>query len=538
MLANHPRILLLVCCLLLYLPGIATLPPLDRDESRYAQASKQMLESRDYVNISFQDEPRHKKPVGIYWLQSTSAAMLDPANIASYRLVSVIGAIAAVLLFYGVLVSVTTKHIAWLSSGLLAASLGLVMEAHQAKTDAVLLLFIIAMQGALLHVYLDWQSGKPPTSRWIAYGFWGALGVGVLIKGPVAPLIAGLTGLTLALTHRRIGWVKRLHPFTGPLLALAIILPWLLAIQQETGGRFVAEGYLADILPKLLKGVESHGAPPGYYLGFALLWFWPATLLLPTAIPAVWKARREPLITFALAWLIPTWVVFELIPTKLPNYMLPAYPALAMLVAYGWHNREARRLWLERAGLLLWAIIPLLLCAAMIVIPLHLASSLALLSYVVIACILLLLCAVILRTLFRDRMVIAGLAQVLLLAYIFGSFLPSQDNIWISKQLEKQVMQAGGGVVALSGYHEPSAVFLLGTHTLLTNPEGVASHLLHGGKEAIGVVTREEVPALRTLLGSNANQLMSIGEVTGLNYSKGKPVTLHLYRLSPALAVP
>ncbi|MBV9693158.1 MAG: hypothetical protein JO261_05615, partial [Alphaproteobacteria bacterium] len=66
---RRPRLLLLLICLIAWLPGLWTIPALDRDESRFAQASKQMLESGNFIDIRFANEPRYKKPVGIYWLQ-------------------------------------------------------------------------------------------------------------------------------------------------------------------------------------------------------------------------------------------------------------------------------------------------------------------------------------------------------------------------------------------------------------------------------------------------------------------------------------
>ena len=104
---SHGRICaaLVLLSLACFLPGFASLQPMDRDEPRYAQASKQMLESRDFVDIRFQDEARHKKPVGIYWMQSATVAAADAlgipeahTTIALYRLPSLVGALATVLL--------------------------------------------------------------------------------------------------------------------------------------------------------------------------------------------------------------------------------------------------------------------------------------------------------------------------------------------------------------------------------------------------------------------------------------------------------
>src|SRR5512138_775349 len=106
---SHARAVavLLVVALLGFLPGFFSVPPIDRDEARFAQATKQMVESGDYVDIRFQDDVRYKKPVGIYWMQAAaveaaSALGLPRAQLRIwlYRIPSLIGAIGAVLLTY------------------------------------------------------------------------------------------------------------------------------------------------------------------------------------------------------------------------------------------------------------------------------------------------------------------------------------------------------------------------------------------------------------------------------------------------------
>src|SRR3954467_5651849 len=96
---ERPLAVLLLICVLAWLPGFFTLPPLDRDESRFAQATKQMLETQDFVDIRLGDAARYEKPVGIYWLQAASTAMLDGGSrdqIWTYRVPSFLGALAAV----------------------------------------------------------------------------------------------------------------------------------------------------------------------------------------------------------------------------------------------------------------------------------------------------------------------------------------------------------------------------------------------------------------------------------------------------------
>src|SRR3974390_2511831 len=134
---------LMVCGLLLFLPGFFNIPPIDRDEARFAQATRQMVETGDFVDIRFQDEVRYKKPVGIYWMQAAvveTAAKLGLPNaqlrIWLYRVPSLIGAIGTVLLTYWTALAFVSRRSAILAALMMCSSILLVVEAHMAKTDA------------------------------------------------------------------------------------------------------------------------------------------------------------------------------------------------------------------------------------------------------------------------------------------------------------------------------------------------------------------------------------------------------------------
>ena len=116
---------LMAVALLCFLPGLFAIPPIDRDEARFAQAAKQMVESRDYIDIRFQDEVRYKKPVGIYWLQSgvvnvTSALGVAQAltTIGIYRIPSLIGAVGAVLMTYWAALAFVSRGVESFAQGL------------------------------------------------------------------------------------------------------------------------------------------------------------------------------------------------------------------------------------------------------------------------------------------------------------------------------------------------------------------------------------------------------------------------------------
>lgn len=346
---------LVLLSLLTFLPGFTTLPVIDRDEARFVQASRQMAQSGDYIDIRFQDEPRHKKPVGIYWLQNTAIALSGQGEAAPlwvYRLPSLAGAVLAVLLVAVTGAPLVGQSRAWLAAAVFAAGLVIGGEARIAKTDAALLATILVSQAALARLWLSQEAHR----GWV-YGFWLAMAAAVLIKGPIGPMVPGLTAATLTLWDRRARW---LGPLLSPgpiLLALAIAVPWFVAISVRSDGGFWQASVQSDLLAKVASGQEGKGAPPGSYLVALFLTFWPATALLVLAFPAIWAARGIPATRFLIAWTVPVWLVYEAVPTKLIHYTLPVFPALALLaVGHLRAGLHSARPW--QKGLAVLALLP------------------------------------------------------------------------------------------------------------------------------------------------------------------------------------
>lgn len=534
-----PWIGLVALCLALYLPGLASLPPFDRDEARFAQASKQMVETGDFVRIRLQDEPRNKKPIGIYWLQSASAEMFGGASapIVAYRIPSVVGALGAVLLTFWGARMLFDRRTAFIGASLLAGSLLTVGEAHQAKTDAVLLASTVAAQMALGHIYMR-QSATGAAAWGRAVLFWIAIGVGILIKGPVLPMISALTIISLSLADRSWRWTLGLKPLIGVPLAVLITAPWFIAINHETGGGFIAQSVGHDLIPKLLGAQESHGAWPGTYLAAVVIAFFPGSLFVWPAIARAWQRRLLAPERFCLAWLVPAWIVFELIPTKLPHYVLPLYPALALLTArfvIGIDSEKARR----RAALLiggygLWALAAIGLAAGVVVLPGILDGHWYGASLVP-AAVMLAGATWALVTAWRGGSLravgIAIGASALFSAMLLETVLPNIPEPWLSRSAAAMVKRAApfGAPVAVTGYSEPSLVFLLGTHTVLGDPS-TAARFLADKPHALALVGGVETPAFLESLKQDGATAEPLDHTRGFNYSKGKWVDLTLYR--------
>ena len=325
-------------------PGVFNLPALDRDESRFAQASKQYLETGDYITIRYQDEFRNKKPAGIHWLQAGSTAALgegEHLDIWTYRVPSWIGAGLSVLACFWLGIAAIGRRAAFMGSALFGSSLLLTSEAHISKTDGVLVFLITLAMGCLVRLYLRKDNDKR-----LALAFWIIHGAGFLIKGPVISLVAGMAILVLWLWDRRDArWMKSLAWWPGPLISVLMVLPWLIMIQIATQGTYVEGAVGKDLKDKLVSASEGHGGLPGYHLMHLPAWFFPGILLFVPAVVLSWRyLRRRTLeslgavdrdaLKFLVAWAFTTWLFFELLLTKLSHYILPAYPAFGLLC--GW----------------------------------------------------------------------------------------------------------------------------------------------------------------------------------------------------------
>jgi len=357
-LARGPRAYLIIAAIaaLAALAGLFTLPPLDRDESRFAQATAQMLETGNLVEINFLDEERNKKPVGIHWLQAASVAALSSAEareIWAYRIPSMLGAILAALACFWGGQRLVGREAAFAGAALFAATVMLGIEGGIAKTDA-------AMTGATTLALAALANLRAGGGRKTALLFWFALGLGALVKGPVTPMVAGLATLTLLAWEREWRWLKPLFFWPGPLLAVLMVLPWLVSIQIATEGNFLREALGVDMGPKIISAQERHGGWPGYYLLALPLTFFPAILFFVPGLTRLIPAARGRIdaetarnARFLIAWALPTWLVFELMPTKLPHYVLPTYPALALIAGWGFVELSKTANWARWTG---WAL--------------------------------------------------------------------------------------------------------------------------------------------------------------------------------------
>ncbi|HYE02445.1 MAG TPA: glycosyltransferase family 39 protein [Phycisphaerales bacterium] len=378
-----------------YLPGLARLPPVDRDEPRFAQASRQMFESlalppseRDPARHAgswavpmFQDQPRLTKPPLVYWLQAGSAALCTAGRpqrdaLWMYRLPSALAALGTILVTWRLGVRLFDPRAAWLGALLLALAPVVLVDAHLARADQVLLFCVAAGQHALWCLYAG--RGR----RGAVVIFWLALAAGTLAKGPVAPMITFLTLAGLRLASGRGGHVRGLRPGLGLALLALCLAPWVVTAARHIGWEALPTLLRREVLERGLASREGHWGPPGYHLVLSAVLLWPGSMVTGLALvravrrgfpgrtrvencdPGIPVERHERVPgrraeLFCLAWIVPSWIVFEFYVTKLPHYTMPLYPPIALLSARALLAAEAGSLrvlpgFVARLGLTAW----------------------------------------------------------------------------------------------------------------------------------------------------------------------------------------
>lgn len=480
-----------------------------------------------------QDRPRLDKPPLIYWVQASAALVLSGGRIENdaiwmYRVPSVLFAAAAVFLTWRLGTAMFGRWTGLLGAIFLAVCPLLVAEAHQARSDHLLLAVTTAAMAAL---WRTWR--RPAPGIGTALALWALVGLGMLVKGPVTPMIVGAAALCLSIARRDARWLARTRPVLGAAVVVAVVSPWLIFAARQVGMGALVDEFVDEVLVRSARSREGHWGPPGYHLALLVVLFWPGSMLTAAAVIRAFARRRRRAELFCICWIVPAWIVFELMSTKLPHYVLPLYPPLALLsaravIAQARWIPAARRL-LPRLGFGLWLLAGLALGGAAAAAAAAgwrgawfgagAAAAAGAASLVAIA---LAAAAAVLAMRFEMRRgaAISAAAALLSIAAIFGVILPRAKPIWVAPRIMDAVERAdprAERALAAASYHEDSLIFLSrGRVERIAEKASAGWMAQHPG--GILIVPQARVDALGTVV--------TIGRVEGFNYSTGRRVDL------------
>jgi 4-amino-4-deoxy-L-arabinose transferase-like glycosyltransferase len=387
-------------------------------------------------------------------------------------------------------------------------------------------------------------------------------------------MIVALTVIALSLASRNARWLLRLNPILGLLIIAAIVGPWVYLVGQREGWAHYLTIIRNETLGRSTEAAEHHWGPPGYHLLLLPVLFWPGSLLTAAAIARAWRRARAgkptgavvgrsgPATrsrwtfttrpeTFLLAWIIPSWLIFELIATKLPHYTMPLYPAIALLSARTVCAAAAgkfpfARSILDRIGVTVWGGIG----AAGLIGSLGLFVEVGGFDFGAGGAgrPFLGLAVVILSTAIGGAVWLVLKQRALVPAHVLGGLaivcwcwitlwwaLPKCRQLWTSNALLAYINsnrwedQSRALPIALIDYQEPSAVFLFRGRAVPVEWKDVREWLARNPNGVV-VAPASRDAALLTEMNMRFG-VVALNSVSGYNYSTGHEVDLRVYGL-------
>src|SRR5947207_12692849 len=351
-------------CLLFHIVGTWNLPLIDRDEPRFAEASREMIERGDYIVPYFNNQLRLDKPPLTYWAQVASYHIFGENDFAA-RFPSAIAAALTALSIVAWGRRMGGEKLGWWAAIIFTLSLQTFVHAKAAVADMWLVLFMtLAHWAGYELLYRNDTNTEHRTLNlnnrrilwwWI---FYLSLGLRFLAKGPIAwtPL---LTVAVVIIYTRDWQLLRRFKFAIGVALMLVVVALWGIPALIQTHGEFFRVGIGRHVVGRSLMTLEGHGASSlgmyalllPFYFVTVFISFFPWSIKLPWLVGKLWRNReagvgalaynRTRVDTYLLSGIAVVFVIFTLVSTKLPHYTLPAFPLLALLLARHWHQTAA-----------------------------------------------------------------------------------------------------------------------------------------------------------------------------------------------------
>lgn len=529
------RLLILTGLVAVFIPGTIGVSLFDRDEGWYAQITREMVDSGDWIVPRYLGESRYYKPPLMFWCSAVSGQLLGWSEFA-LRLPCVLATIAAWLLVVEITAGWAGRRAGYWCAVLAGTCLGTNLVGKLMLADGYLLLLVTAAMFSWFR-----QLDAEPGSGKHSYGFWISLGFAVLAKGPAVLVVLVPVALVFFWSEpaRGSSFKQRCHriwPGPGCYVAAFIALPWYVAVSWLDWESFLREFVLVHFVDRLKQPMEGHAGFPGYYLATSLVFLWPWAALVPSILIAAWSARRSDGTTRRLmVWLIAPWIVFELIQTKLPHYALPLFPPLAMLMARELArvtSTPAEKLRLDSITRWVWLGGILLAATALIAATVWLWNRYDMSGIAALSAVLLLILAIGLwpgERSWRRCAIVVTIGMVVFYQILGWIVVPMAEPHRLSRLVAAQankIAQVDDRIFAY-GYQEPTLFYYLDQPARVLRPDQ-ADWRKTVGDSFVLIARDTKLDALRSVLKINqpAGRI-----IEGINYVRGRRVRVWIGRV-------
>ncbi len=538
--ARSTRIALLIalaiCLLGWFIASGSTL--FDRDEPRFAQATVEMLHSGNWLYPTFNGTLRPDKPILVYWLMTLPMNWFG-ASAWSARAWSPVFLSASAFLAFFVARRLFGARTGWLAMLFLGIAPLTLFEGTFATTDALLLLCIT---GALTSLAFSITDGFRITHAvWMSV----ALAGGLLAKGPVGlgvPLLSAALAMWLLRKERALDKRFVVGTTIASLIAIGAFLAWGIPADSATGGEFLRRGLGHDVLERIATPLESHGgrwfASLPYYLPVIVVGFLPGFLFLPPALSMFCRGKLgdRKSNTIVVAWIVPCFLLMTVVSTKLPHYVLPMWPGLAIACAAVVTLAERGELdstgrLMLRHGAWYFTFVAFVLVAGFAVAPFFIKLEGVRTGGIVLTVLLATTFTLAIVDHVRGRyrrsayVLVGGLAVFWLATATL--LLPVVEHTKVAPEIAAAIREHTGVSVPVARFKfvEPSLDFYLDRPPIqdLADEDALRAYA-NADTPGVLVIPRERLDALRDVLP--ASRWTEIASAQGFNLSKGEPLEL------------
>lgn len=321
------------------------------DEAKNAEAAREMLIGNNWLVPVFNGELRVDKPPLHYWLMMISYKIFG-INAFAARFFSALFGVLTIISSYHFTKKFLGRKIAAITAFILCSSIFFVQEFHLAVPDPYLIFFL---SFGLFNFY-DFYKNQKHSSGLL---FYVSIGLAVLAKGPVAIVLSGLTVMTFLIFKKELKLknILRIRPVIGGLIVLLISVPWFVRVHQLTNGEFTKGFFLDHNLSRFGSEMEGHGGLPIVTWLFVILGLLPFSFFIIQGFVQSWKHRKsDDFVLFSFVLSSVFILFFSISFTKLPNYPMPAYPFVAVLIAFYLKKVLNRKIGLKGYRISLWVL--------------------------------------------------------------------------------------------------------------------------------------------------------------------------------------